>query len=266
MFFRTADEDYLAARMLWHHGLSNGFCWSAAQSLEKYIKSALLLNGLSAKSLGHSLSTGFDELQSKASGLLPGHLFLPSKVLGQIPTNMLPVAEVPIKETFAATLDRFAANGDTAQRYGERGHYLDLFDLHRVDLMCFFSRRLCVDLESKENGVRLGDYLATRPEMNWKFLEHASMHVNLNAGESFQNNNYAFFLRPPNLASVVRKSERYATLLQYKDDNTAEGKAARQYLDQHAKVTTFEEEKREKKRKDKKTQQARKSCRHIDPN
>ncbi|MEM9197676.1 MAG: HEPN domain-containing protein, partial [Pseudomonadota bacterium] len=52
LFVDRGDEDYLAARLLFWNGIARGSMWSAAQSVEKYVKAVLLLRGHSSK-FGH---------------------------------------------------------------------------------------------------------------------------------------------------------------------------------------------------------------------
>ena len=48
-FRDTADLDYIAARMAYQTHLTPQSLWSALQSIEKYFKCILLLNGVSIK-------------------------------------------------------------------------------------------------------------------------------------------------------------------------------------------------------------------------
>ena len=49
LFIDTADDNYIAARKCFIEGLNVDWFWLAVHALEKYMKAALLLNGLSAK-------------------------------------------------------------------------------------------------------------------------------------------------------------------------------------------------------------------------
>lgn len=44
-FVVPGDEDYLMSRLLAQKGLQRGFYWAAAQTIEKYLKAFLLMNG-----------------------------------------------------------------------------------------------------------------------------------------------------------------------------------------------------------------------------
>lgn len=49
IFRKQADCDYIAARSNYRLGLRQQFLWSAQQTIEKYLKSILLFNGISAR-------------------------------------------------------------------------------------------------------------------------------------------------------------------------------------------------------------------------
>lgn len=56
-FRDVADQDYIAARLSYRHGLIPQFHWQALQALEKYIKAILLYNRIKATNINHDLST-----------------------------------------------------------------------------------------------------------------------------------------------------------------------------------------------------------------
>lgn len=68
-FIKTADQDYLTARLLAQKGLHRGFFWGIAQATEKYLKAFLLLNGRKiSKFSGHPILKLFNaskEVNSK---------------------------------------------------------------------------------------------------------------------------------------------------------------------------------------------------------
>jgi HEPN domain-containing protein len=59
-FIKTADKDYLTARMCYKYGFFENFVWCSQQCIEKYIKSVLLYNDYSTTEVGHNLKTGMD--------------------------------------------------------------------------------------------------------------------------------------------------------------------------------------------------------------
>lgn len=54
-FRDTADQDYIAARLSYRHGLYPQFYWQSLQAIEKYIKAILLFNRIKAKDINHDL-------------------------------------------------------------------------------------------------------------------------------------------------------------------------------------------------------------------
>jgi HEPN domain-containing protein len=66
----TADEDYVTARWAFLNNISQNFFWHSAVSIEKYLKSGLLLNHRSAKSEGHDICTLFDRVLEISGDLI----------------------------------------------------------------------------------------------------------------------------------------------------------------------------------------------------
>ncbi|PYR23003.1 MAG: hypothetical protein DMF94_02735 [Acidobacteria bacterium] len=63
-FRNSADNDYIAARLLYCNGLDQQFLWSAEQAVEKYLKAILLYNGINTADIGHLLTRAFDRLDA----------------------------------------------------------------------------------------------------------------------------------------------------------------------------------------------------------
>jgi hypothetical protein len=80
IFINTADEDYVMARWCFLNRLSRHFFWNAAQSLEKYLKAALLLNGFSSKGYNHNLVRLFHKAINFAGDIIPQQLKKPKQV------------------------------------------------------------------------------------------------------------------------------------------------------------------------------------------
>lgn len=55
-FRDVADQDYIAARLSYRHGLIPQFHWQALQALEKYLKAILLYNRIKSKDINHDLT------------------------------------------------------------------------------------------------------------------------------------------------------------------------------------------------------------------
>ena len=54
-FREIADQDYIAARLSYRHGLFSQFHWQSLQSIEKYLKAILLYNRIKATDINHDL-------------------------------------------------------------------------------------------------------------------------------------------------------------------------------------------------------------------
>jgi len=62
-FRDVADQDYIAARLSYRHGLIPQFHWQALQALEKYLKAILLYNRIKAKDINHDLKKALKHSQ-----------------------------------------------------------------------------------------------------------------------------------------------------------------------------------------------------------
>ena len=74
LLVRPADENYMTARFFLLNGIYNEFTWQAAHALEKYIKAALVLNGISIRNYSHNITKSYADLKKLASDLLPNML------------------------------------------------------------------------------------------------------------------------------------------------------------------------------------------------
>jgi HEPN domain-containing protein len=54
-FRDIADQDYIAARLSYRHGLYTQFHWQSLQAIEKYLKAILLYNRIKATDINHDL-------------------------------------------------------------------------------------------------------------------------------------------------------------------------------------------------------------------
>lgn len=151
LFVRTADENYITARWCGFHWLSQDFLWLAVHALEKYMKASLLLNGRPAKNYGHDIGRLYEDLKEYAADLLPTTLEQPETL--QI--------DYWFKEAPGDFCERLMEFGNADARYGIFGHQRRSEDLHKLDKMMFWCRRLCRPLEAYCAG-RFGE---DRPTM-----------------------------------------------------------------------------------------------------
>jgi HEPN domain-containing protein len=61
-FRDIADQDYIAARLAYHHRLPEPSLWQSHQALEKYLKCILLLHRIPALDVGHSLLKALEKI------------------------------------------------------------------------------------------------------------------------------------------------------------------------------------------------------------
>lgn len=62
-FRNVADQDYIAARLNFRHGLVLQFYWAALQAIEKYLKAILLYNRIGTKPLNHNLVSAYSKVR-----------------------------------------------------------------------------------------------------------------------------------------------------------------------------------------------------------
>lgn len=136
MFADMADQDYIVARWSFQKGLYTNFFWSAGQSIEKYLKASLLLNGKSAKNFGHDLQKLYSEVEIYAHDLLPRKLTIPKQILK---SNW-------IDETPDRYLQRIKRYTSSSARYHVYGFVATLEDLCHLDQLIFAIRRISFGL------------------------------------------------------------------------------------------------------------------------
>jgi len=135
LYVDPADQDYLSARWAFSNGLFQSFYNSAGQSLEKYLKAALLLQDQSARNYGHAL----DRLYAAVSrldphGYLPAQLDLPkTTAMGRNTWQDKPPS------MFADYLKKY---GSPDNRFAFYGTFVNGPILHVLDILCHALRRL----------------------------------------------------------------------------------------------------------------------------
>ena len=150
MFVDTADQNYLIARWAYHRGMFIDFFWNSVHALEKYLKASLLLNGRSAiknrsnKDYGHNLNLLFKEVRSYAHDLFPEKLIKPHQLDAPHWHDEIPDWHDEIPVNF---LKRFNDLGNANNRYNLFGYTQRLEDLHHLDQMVYFARRVAFNLD-----------------------------------------------------------------------------------------------------------------------
>jgi hypothetical protein len=160
LFRDAADEDYLVARHSISIDLHFQFAWSAQQAIEKYLKCALLLNGISVQNSGHDILKMFDELTKIADGLFPT-VFVPPRGFplnhGSFHRRVEPYRDFII---------RISQMGDPNSRYRYYSIVVDKFDLHKLDETCFQLRRLCIPMDMIFKGPDVSFRVALQSDPN----------------------------------------------------------------------------------------------------
>lgn len=147
MFLSSGDGDYLMARQAYRAGLANQFWWSASQTIEKYLKTVLLMHGKSAKGYGHQLgklwscvaSLGIpDSPLPRTPGYLTGESW------GRGPGGKLTHRREPLPNaSFSTFIELADRSGDTNSRYNHFGHEVCLEDLYTLDEFVWMFRGHC---------------------------------------------------------------------------------------------------------------------------
>lgn len=168
MYRDAADHDYLLARFSARSNLLYQFWWNAEQAIEKYLKAALLLNGISTLEHGHKLEKMFKIAQGFSGDLLPVILCPPREVNSKNWSN--PRGFLPI-EKFVAQVEQ---NGDPNNRYRIFSTTTKSRDLIYFDEVCFLLRRIAFPLDMK-----LSDRGSTARE---KLLTHRDIQLHHQMG------------------------------------------------------------------------------------
>ena len=189
LFIQTADNDYLAARVLWKYDLDRQYSWAAGQAVEKYTKAACYSNGFKACFSHDFVDRGIKRLSKEFKGLIPEFLEAPRGFESHIADSF------PFKERLLDFAKRLANNGHPDSRYGQTEIDIDFYDLHKLDALCKILRRICTDVSKVVEGKTIRQQLEENPqaqsvEFFWQSL-NAELKNHLEAG------NYALNPDPP---------------------------------------------------------------------
>ncbi len=153
-FVVTADQDYLASRLLAQSGLYRPFFWSAAQAIEKYLKALLLMNGDSILEFyGHPIK----KLFNKAVKIEPhiANLNIEPHQEIQKNTDLSALIETYFLDNFIAELEE---HGCPNNRYNASGVIYNIGHLFALDSLIFKLRcNICVpSIHESFRGVDSG--------------------------------------------------------------------------------------------------------------
>lgn len=231
IFFETGVSDWAAARALYYLGFSDQFYWSAAQSIEKLCKSALLSKWQNVEKYGHDIG----KLCKKLSEVSEGGFDL-SSYLEKSQKSQEYLTEQP-KQTISKFIKRVSQSGHPNSRYNSALVDGDHDDLHSLDQVILQLIGLNSDLQLADDfGEKSPLNIQKDRKLNWpirmglgKFIYTAS------AEDFFLNDNCSFeniskkFDTP--LFSRLKYSDLEAAVLLKPD-----GRLARRYLEQNAQV------------------------------
>lgn len=135
-FITSGDEDYLTARLLAQKGLYRAFYWAAAQSIEKYLKALLLLNGNSVANIkSHSIDKLFERAVILDAGL---------KSISLTPHSNLKInkecTELIKTFTLKELIENIDKHGCADNRYNSFGVEFDTSILFALDNFLFYLR------------------------------------------------------------------------------------------------------------------------------
>ncbi len=139
-FVKPGDQDYLTARLLAQRGLPRAFFWAAAQTIEKYLKAFLLLNGkslLDKKYKGHPIDELFRDAVEIDERLININLY-PHKDI-----NIDCEIRKRIKEfSLEVFIKDIKTHGSASNRYNLSGVEFDTGHLFALDNFVYALRRL----------------------------------------------------------------------------------------------------------------------------
>lgn len=132
MFMWTADQNYITARFAFYCGNHLDFLWLSLHSIEKYLKAALLFNGVSVKDIGHDIEKLYKLFLQLDSRLKNVDFINPND------KNFL-----WIDEDFDNFIKRLNIIGSANNRYLVNGYKMAPSDLLKVDQIIFYIRYHC---------------------------------------------------------------------------------------------------------------------------
>lgn len=142
VFINTADEDYVMARFLFLNQLYRQFFWSAAQSLEKYFKAVLLVQGCSARGYKHDLVKLYADVNRCVGGAIPDNLSPPTQVKLFSDASWGNLWGDSSTEKY---LCHICENGDPSNRYDYFGIEQDFGDLYKLDQVVLALRSVLIN-------------------------------------------------------------------------------------------------------------------------
>lgn len=145
-FFHTAEKDYVASRIIYCSGLRQLFIWQVGQTIEKYLKAALLLTGNTIRK-SHSLIWHFDELEQKCVNSISKAMIIDHNAY-RYPLQVTEEGyeyEINYTEKTRDFVERINLIYNPEQRYNQHGFRFELYDLFKFDQLAFMLRNLSLN-------------------------------------------------------------------------------------------------------------------------
>lgn len=105
-FRDVADEDYIAARIAYRHGLLEPFLWLSLQAVEKYLKAILLFHRENTKRFGHDVVKCYERVCAISNLVFPADIHLFITYIGEEGGNRYAEYPMALKEDALIGLDR----------------------------------------------------------------------------------------------------------------------------------------------------------------
>lgn len=150
-FVVPGDEDYLMSRLLAQNGLQRGFFWAAAQTIEKYLKAYLLMNGVSVINFtGHPIK----KLFIASSKIDPSLINL----------DIMPHPNIHIEYSYSSLLQKYTIqqflaeleeHGNADNRYNAIGVKYNTGHLCALDSFSFKLRKMIGVIPIEESFKKL---------------------------------------------------------------------------------------------------------------
>ncbi len=124
------------SRFAYHHYLYRDFYWNAQQSLEKYMKFIILVNGKITSKFGHNLDQLFIEVKTIAKKLLPADFI-----------EILDKSALQQQTSLANFVKHISRMGCADNRYAYGSISIKKTDIYFLDYTVYHLRRMCANLD-----------------------------------------------------------------------------------------------------------------------
>lgn len=161
------DFNHILSRWMLAHGIYPECFWQACQTLEKYMKAGIVLNGGDIRKLGHDLSKLYERHTEIFQDLAVDSFRTPVKV-----------REIWRDEPVDSFVSRLSRIGHPTSRYGMMSWWRQADDLFKIDQLAFRFRRVAIELEWKV-GLEIPGQRPDYWQSNLTCRDLLRMHENL---------------------------------------------------------------------------------------